>query len=165
MTNREFFNQVSTSEYPKFVSVLKAAPDGRLDYRPHPKSRSGHELIGHLIAHEQDLVELLETGTINHRMDVPFEKVDEAVSIFEDAHSAASSLLSTLDDASWEEMGQFIVQGNVIMQAPRRDLAWMVIFDAIHHRGQLSTYLRPMGGTVPAIYGPSADTMIVRAQG
>jgi uncharacterized damage-inducible protein DinB len=28
----------------------------------------------------------------------------------------------------------------------------------VHHRGQLSTYLRPMGGKVPAIYGPSADT-------
>jgi uncharacterized damage-inducible protein DinB len=29
---------------------------------------------------------------------------------------------------------------------------------SVHHRGQLSTYLRPMGGTVPGIYGPSADT-------
>jgi uncharacterized damage-inducible protein DinB len=35
---------------------------------------------------------------------------------------------------------------------------WDFFFDAIHHRGQLSTYLRPMGGTVPSIYGPSADS-------
>ena len=34
----------------------------------------------------------------------------------------------------------------------------MLFFDAIHHRGQLSAYLRPMGGKVPSIYGPSADT-------
>jgi uncharacterized damage-inducible protein DinB len=34
---------------------------------------------------------------------------------------------------------------------------WSFLFDAIHHRGQLSTYLRPMGSKVPAIYGPSAD--------
>ncbi len=34
---------------------------------------------------------------------------------------------------------------------------WGFLFDAIHHRGQLSTYLRPMGGKVPSIYGPSAD--------
>jgi uncharacterized damage-inducible protein DinB len=35
-----------------------------------------------------------------------------------------------------------------------------MLLDGIHHRGQLSTYLRPMGGKVPAIYGPSADTMM-----
>jgi uncharacterized damage-inducible protein DinB len=34
---------------------------------------------------------------------------------------------------------------------------WGFLFDAVHHRGQLSTYLRPMGGKVPSIYGPSAD--------
>jgi uncharacterized damage-inducible protein DinB len=37
------------------------------------------------------------------------------------------------------------------------DNAWGFLFDIIHHRGQLSTYLRPMGSTVPQIYGPSAD--------
>jgi uncharacterized damage-inducible protein DinB len=46
------------------------------------------------------------------------------------------------------------------MEARRRDLGWMLLLDAIHHRGQLSTYLRPMGGTVPSIYGPSADTVM-----
>ena len=34
---------------------------------------------------------------------------------------------------------------------------WGFLFDAVHHRGQLTTYLRPMGGKVPSIYGPSAD--------
>ena len=36
-------------------------------------------------------------------------------------------------------------------------LAWILFLDAVHHRGQLSTHLRPMGSTVPSIYGPSAD--------
>jgi uncharacterized damage-inducible protein DinB len=36
-------------------------------------------------------------------------------------------------------------------------LAWNFLFDIVHHRGQISTYLRPMGSTVPQIYGPSAD--------
>ena len=36
-------------------------------------------------------------------------------------------------------------------------VVWIALFDAVHHRGQLSTYIRPMGGTVPSIYGPSAD--------
>ena len=36
-------------------------------------------------------------------------------------------------------------------------LAWSFLFDIVHHRGQITTYLRPMGSTVPQIYGPSAD--------
>ena len=40
---------------------------------------------------------------------------------------------------------------------PISGFLWMFFFDAIHHRGQLSTYIRPMGGKVPSIYGPSGD--------
>ena len=41
------------------------------------------------------------------------------------------------------------------MEQPAGEFVWMLFFDAIHHRGQLSAYLRPMGGKVPSIYGPS----------
>jgi uncharacterized damage-inducible protein DinB len=163
MTNREFFVHLCSDEYPRFLGVLQAAPGARLDYRPHPRSRSAYELIGHLIGHEQDLLELAETGSINHRLQVPFGAIDEAVSIYRETRESLAPKLAGLDDTAWEEMGMFIVQGNVIMQAPMRNLAWMLLFDAIHHRGQLSTYLRPMGGMVPSIYGPSADTMTAQA--
>jgi uncharacterized damage-inducible protein DinB len=43
------------------------------------------------------------------------------------------------------------------MKEPACDNAWGFLLDIIHHRGQLSTYLRPMGAKVPQIYGPSAD--------
>jgi uncharacterized damage-inducible protein DinB len=160
MTNREFFHHLCSNEHPRFVGVLKATPGDTLDYQPHPRSRSARQLVGHLLGHEQDLVELLETGTINHRMEVPFDSMDDAVRIQTAAHGDAMQKLSQLSDADWEGMSRFLVQGNVIMEAPRRDLAWMLLLDAVHHRGQLSTYLRPMGGTVPSIYGPSADTMV-----
>lgn len=163
MTNREFFARTAAAEFPRFVGVLKAVPADRLDYRPHPRSRSASELIGHLIGHELDLLELLETGSINHRMQVPFGSVADAIKSYSDARAQVESRLGAVDDAGWERLGKFLVQGNAIMEAPRRDLAWMLLFDAVHHRGQLSTYLRPMGGVVPAIYGPSADTQITPA--
>jgi uncharacterized damage-inducible protein DinB len=34
---------------------------------------------------------------------------------------------------------------------------WLMLMDSIHHRGQLSVYIRPAGGKVPSIYGPSGD--------
>ncbi len=36
-------------------------------------------------------------------------------------------------------------------------MPWSFLFDIVHHRGQITTYLRPMGSAVPQIYGPSAD--------
>ena len=46
---------------------------------------------------------------------------------------------------------------SVAMEQPVGDLLWLFLLDGIHHRGQLSTYIRPMGGKVPSIYGPSGD--------
>ena len=43
------------------------------------------------------------------------------------------------------------------MTGPIGSLAWATLFDLIHHRGQLTMYIRPMGGKVPSVYGPSAD--------
>ena len=40
---------------------------------------------------------------------------------------------------------------------PVIELMWFMVMDSIHHRGQLSVYLRMMGAKVPSIYGPSAD--------
>jgi uncharacterized damage-inducible protein DinB len=158
MTNREFFLQHSIAEYPRFLGVFEAAPADQLEYRPHPKSRSAYELIGHLIGHEQDLLELAATGTINHRMQVPFKNLQEGLTAYRQAHQALAHQLQAMNDAEWESHGRFLLDGKVIYEYPRRDLAWLLLFDGLHHRGQLSTYLRPMGGTVPSIYGPSGDS-------
>jgi uncharacterized damage-inducible protein DinB len=61
------------------------------------------------------------------------------------------------DDATWERNAKFLMGGQVVWEAPLGEMLWGFLFDAIHHRGQLSTYLRPMGAKVPSIYGPSGD--------
>ena len=59
------------------------------------------------------------------------------------------------------------IDGKVVSEQPVGQFLWFILFDAIHHRGQLAAYLRPMGGKVPAIYGPSADARVTepRPQG
>jgi len=57
-----------------------------------------------------------------------------------------------LSPARWEGMLEFFGD-----QRPAAPMAWSFLFDIVHHRGQISTYLRPMGSTVPQIYGPSGD--------
>jgi uncharacterized damage-inducible protein DinB len=44
-----------------------------------------------------------------------------------------------------------------VADVPVADMLWIMLLDAVHHRGQLSVYLRMAGGKVPSIYGPSAD--------
>ena len=159
MTNREFFLQRRSMESGMSEKVFGAVPGDKLDWKPEPKARTARELIGHLIGHEQDLVELLESGEIHHRMQVPFTDVADGVSLYRRACQDAEAKLKALDDDTWDGgPGKFIAGGNVVAEAPRRDLGWLLLCDSIHHRGQLSTYLRPMGSKVPAIYGPSADS-------
>ena len=158
MTNREFFIQRHAAEQAAFTNVFKAVPGDKLDHRADPRGRSAQELMGHLIGHEQDLIELVGTSTINHRMQVPFASVEEAIGLLQQAQGELQAKLTATSDAAWDDTkGKFLFDGKVIYELPNRDLGWMLFFDSIHHRGQLSTYLRPMGSKVPSIYGPSAD--------
>jgi uncharacterized damage-inducible protein DinB len=67
-----------------------------------------------------------------------------------------------MSEADWAKLGQFKMGDVVAMEQPIGDFLWLFFFDAIHHRGQLSTYIRPMGGKVPSIYGPSGDEQPMR---
>ena len=66
---------------------------------------------------------------------------------------------------AWSGKGQFFSGGKMVLEMPVGEFLWFILFDAIHHRGQLSTYIRPMGGTVPAIYGPVRGLAILAAGG
>jgi uncharacterized damage-inducible protein DinB len=66
--------------------------------------------------------------------------------------------IGRLKESAWENKARLLVHGNLAWEAPLGELLWFMFFDSIHHRGQLSTYNRPMGGKVPSIYGPSGDS-------
>ena len=83
--------------------------------------------------------------------------VRDSVALFQKNAGAVEKRLDGLSDAAWEKKAQFLMGGNVAWEAPLGEMLLGFLFDAIHHRGQLSTYLRPMGAKVPSIYGPSAD--------
>ena len=163
LSNREFFIQRWQQEYSGFVRVLKALPGDRLDYRPHPRSRSAGELVALLVTSQQSCTHLCKSrksfySSLRWKEPAAFGDLSHMISTYERDHSQLASELNSLDDNAWNHQA-WLVQDNeeILLKDTVGGLLWIALFDTVHHRGQLSTYIRPMGGNVPSIYGPSAD--------
>ncbi len=160
MTSREAFIQTWGMESASTQRVLKAVPEKNLSYKPDPKSRTGIELAVHVAGHSHILATLLGSGEITAGGSMPTPKTaKEAAGIFDAALPRLQKTVSGMSDKTWDEkMGKMVApDGSVLMSNTLGSLAWFILYDLIHHRGQLAAYLRAMGGKVPSIYGPSAD--------
>ncbi len=153
----EFCRKQRKQELSKFVKVLRAMPQGRLDYRPDPKARTAAEIAWLLATEEAALVRLLDTGVVEWKEEPAPASAEDIALAFEQNAQAVNERLDRLDEAGWEKKGRFLMGDAPAWEDSIAEFVWGFLFDAIHHRGQLTTYLRPMGGKVPAIYGPSAD--------
>ena len=158
MTNREFFIECWEQEHPTFVKVMRAVPADKMDYRPHPRSRSAAELVWVQVLEKQCWFELLDTGQIAWKVPPAPPGLEEMIADYQKAHPKLARRLKRLADKRWnKEMTRFLLGDRVVFETVMGHMFWTGLFDAIHHRGQLSTYLRPMGSKVPAIYTASAD--------
>ncbi len=83
--------------------------------------------------------------------------VVEILEVYDRQHDAGTKQLRTAPLARWDGQMPFRFEGKEVFATSGYDQAWGFLLDIIHHRGQISTYLRPMGSTVPQIYGPTAD--------
>jgi len=156
MNTREYFSECFKAETPKFVRVLKAVPGSQGAYRPHPRSNSAGDIVWLLASELGDACTVVDSGEVNF-VAKPAPAISESVATYERNARELAARLAKLDDAAWGKKARFLMDGKVIWETTLGDMLFGFLFDAIHHRGQLSSYLRPMGAKVPAIYGPSAD--------
>lgn len=156
MKHREHLVEYFKAEKPKFLKVLKAVPPDKADYRPHPRSSSAADIAWLLAFELHDACELIDHGKVDF-VQKPAPPLAESIAAYERNVDALEKRLAKMDDAAWEKKAQFLMDGNVAWESPLGEMLFGFLFDAIHHRGQLSAYLRPMGAKVPSIYGPSAD--------
>jgi len=131
--------------------VLSRIPEGS-EYRPDPKSRIAREIAWQIAVEEQMLVEALENGAVQVPSRPLPETMKEVCEVYDRQRDDIVRRLHALPDDRWNGSLEFFGR-----QRPASPMAWGFLFDIVHHRGQLTTYLRPMGSTVPQIYGPSAD--------
>src|SRR5215472_2002036 len=157
MDHKEFFLKHWQKEAPATRKVIGRIPEDRSDYRADPKARSAREIAWLMVHEESALVEGLERGTFEWiELPVP-AAVSEIVARYDRQHDDLTRRLQAVAASRWEEKLPFVFGGKEVMKETGYEMAWGFLLDQIHHRGQLSTYLRPMGAKVPAIYGPSAD--------
>jgi uncharacterized damage-inducible protein DinB len=157
MSTREFYVERFKAEHPMFLKTFRALPADKLDYTPHERSNSAGDIAWLLTREMQVLLPMFERGEAPWTNTPRAQSLDEIIRDYEAAAAAVMQRIESLDEETWNRDAQFLVNGNPVMTMPLRDMAWFFLFDSIHHRGQLTTYIRPMGGKVPAIYGPSAD--------
>ncbi len=156
MNNLEFYVARRKAEMPVFIRVIKAIPQGKHDYRPDPKARTAVDLAWLLATEEAALASLLDAGEVEWKESASPPHLDAIVAAFERSAAEVDERLGRLNEAAWSKKVR-VLMGASTWEDTLSQMFWGFLFDAIHHRGQLSTYLRPMGGKVPAIYGPSAD--------
>src|SRR5215470_15973418 len=111
--NREFFIQRWEQEYPAFVRVFRALPANRLDFRPHPRSRSAGELVALLVSAQQSCIELCKSrksfyNGLRWKEPGQFGGLDDMIAAYESDHALLSSQLRTLDEDAWYQQAWLI---------------------------------------------------------
>ena len=149
----DFENEMQTTQ-----RVLAAVPVARLEYQPDAKAKTGLGLVRHITLEDEWLLNCVANGAFTAPPDDSDEcgimNPTDAVARYQEKVPAALNRVRAL---SGEQLVKVLDMFGM-MQAPGVSFLAMAVKHSVHHRGQLSTYLRPMGGTVPGIYGPSADT-------
>ena len=157
MSNLAFCLERRKAELPATIKVIKAIPADKLGHKPEEKARTAGDLAWVLAGEEESLVELLDKGEFDWKESAAPKSTDEIAAHLAKHHELVNERLAKLDEATWGKPGKMLYEGQVVWTDTVGNMVWGMLFDGIHHRGQLSTYLRPMGSKVPAIYGPSAD--------
>jgi len=156
-----------TAESAKTRALLAAVPEAQLAWKPHEKSMSLGQLVGHLA----------ETPTWLHAIvegdEMDFEGMEESYQPF--VPSSATELMQTFEknveqflatmaeqeDAFLEQEWTMRKGAKVLMQQPREEVVRSIMLHHVaHHRGQLTVYLRLLGVPVPATYGSTADVQM-----
>jgi uncharacterized damage-inducible protein DinB len=147
--------QVARQEIATTAKVLAAANAEGLSYRPSDKCMSGADLTWHIASAEVSILNGAVDGTFDFKRERPADtETPEQLSAW--YKQAANAALDRCAAMSGEQAARTVDFFGVFQQ-PAYGFVTMATNHTIHHRGQLSSYLRPMGGKVPAIYGMSAD--------
>jgi uncharacterized damage-inducible protein DinB len=149
------------TEHQTTKRVIEAIPLDKGDYRPDAISKTALELAWHIVAAEKRFLGGISAGAFDFNPIHRPESITNsaALTILFDETFAAN--LEKIEKLSGEQLAKMI-DFRGMFQLPAASFIQLALQHTIHHRGQLSMYLRPMGAKVPSIYGESYDATQAR---
>ncbi len=143
------------------ASVIGAIPPEKCNYRPDEVSKSAMELAWHITATEIRFMDSVMAGEFDLGPNPRPESIRTPADVIAWYKENSEPRLQKLENTSAEQLVKTIdFRGR--LQLPAVMYLHIMLNHSIHHRGQLSAYLRPMGAKVPAIYGESYDSAQAR---
>lgn len=143
-------------------SVLEAIPADKLDFAPHEKSMKLGQLAWHMSTSPTAAAHALKADSfaaedIEGPTDADITKA-AILEHFDTNVGEAKAVLAEMTDEMAKSDWSLTMDGAPIVTLPRAAVIRSFLLNhMIHHRGQLTVYLRMVGATVPSVYGPSAD--------
>lgn len=137
-------------------SVIASIPCGQEGYQPHEKCMSALKLAFHIASSEKFFLDGVTNGKFAGGGEMP-ESIKSAADVLAWYDSNVPPSIDAVKALSGEGISQTIDFFGM-MQAQAVAYLTLMVNHSVHHRGQLSAYLRPMGAKVPGIYGPSGDS-------
>jgi uncharacterized damage-inducible protein DinB len=151
----EYYLPLLEEELKATKKVLSAIPDDQREYRPDPKARTAIDLAWHIATVDVWFFDGIADGAFAMEEPTsPGERTGAEIAAWYDENfrRGLDRMRALSDDELMRPVSFFNVETH-----PAVFYLTYLANHSIHHRGQLSTYLRPMGATVPSIYGGSAD--------
>jgi uncharacterized damage-inducible protein DinB len=140
--------------------VLERVPEGRLSWRPHPKSMSLGQLALHIATTPGGVAQVAAHDSMERpQFDRPEPKSKrEVLEALEQSVASAMEFLRGLDDARATQSWTMMRAGKPIFSLPRIGVVRTIMLNHwYHHRGEMQVYLRLLDVPVPSVYGPTAD--------
>jgi uncharacterized damage-inducible protein DinB len=144
------------AEHAMTSAVIAAIPPDRGGYRPHPDSRSAFDLVWHFVSTEIKYLDAIAAGVFPHDLKPAPDTVRTPPDVLAWYIARFDPAVKRLETTTGDELMR-MVDFYGLRTFPAIGLLQLILNHTIHHRGQLSTYLRPMGAKVPSLYGPSYD--------
>jgi uncharacterized damage-inducible protein DinB len=144
------------AEHPVTARVIAAIPDDKVDYRPDAIVKSAIDLAWHIVAAENRFFQAIINGAFDLTPGPRPDDIRTAAAVNDWYSPRVEENLQRLQNMSGDQLIKRI-DFRGLFQFPAVVYARIGLNHSVHHRGQLSMYLRPMGAKVPSIYGESFD--------
>lgn len=162
MNDQEFAKEYARELEDEYASSLKCLERFKMDlfnFKPHETSMEmGYLacLVGEIPLWIEYIVKEkeIDLATFPH---LKPESVEDLVKSFKENVQKAKKALEGVTDGSLDEDFSLKTNGTVVYKASKRENLYPAINHLVHHRGQLTVYMRMNGIDIPSIYGPSAD--------